>query len=338
MSDNLAIWKAIERTDPKQVKEITGKAYKGHSPKPHYIIWKLTRQFGPVGYGFGWTVVHEAYIDGKPQDGATEKIHECRILFWWRDPETGDKSEPIESYGATKALYKSSKGFWIDDEDAAKKSLTDAITKAASWLGASADIFMGRWDDSKYQAELREEFSPKRAAAQSAGGVARAAALTPERRSEIAQVAAEARWVPAETPHHPETGEVYDERNPPPEGAATFHEPTEEEDPPSVKAFMDQVREKIHPKATRDDLARAYAMEVIDNIAKRKENSRAQQWFDIFVSLHTEAIARLPTDLRQHVRNAIALKQAMIKGEKPDPAEFGYPFGEPVIMGEVRIA
>jgi hypothetical protein len=189
MTDNLAIWKAIERTDPKQVKPITGKSYSGHSPKPHYIIWKLTRQFGPVGYGFGWTVVHEAYIDGKPQDGTTEKIHECRILFWWRDPETGDRSEPVESYGATKALYKSRKGEWVDDEDAAKKSLTDAITKAASWLGASADIFMGRWDDSKYVAALEAEARTAR-----------------ERPTEAAKPK------PTETPdgldYDPETGEI----------------------------------------------------------------------------------------------------------------------------------
>ena len=36
------------------------------------------------------------------------------------------------------------------DEDAAKKSLTDAFTKAASFMGVSADIFMGETDNSKF--------------------------------------------------------------------------------------------------------------------------------------------------------------------------------------------
>ena len=44
------------------------------------------------------------------------------------------------------------------DEDAPKKSLTDAIVKAASHLGVAANIFLGRWDDQKYVAEVNEEY------------------------------------------------------------------------------------------------------------------------------------------------------------------------------------
>lgn len=160
MSDsNLAIWRSLEETDPRHVKEITGKTYKGNSPRPQYVIYRLTERFGPVGLGFGWEVLSDAYVDGAPHADGTEKTHECRIRFWWR--EGGGRCE-VDSYGATKALYKAGTkggqpGYWVSDEDAAKKSLTDAITKAASWLGVAADIFMGRWDDSKYVAERREE-------------------------------------------------------------------------------------------------------------------------------------------------------------------------------------
>jgi hypothetical protein len=150
--DNLAIWHALERTDPAHVKEITGKAYRGNSPRPHYVIRKLTEQFGPIGVGFGWTVMEDKYVDGVPHEDGTEKMHEVRIRFWHTAPENC-----FESYGGTKALYKTSSGKWMSDEDAAKKSLTDAITKAASWLGVAADIFMGQWDDSGYVAELRRE-------------------------------------------------------------------------------------------------------------------------------------------------------------------------------------
>ena len=44
------------------------------------------------------------------------------------------------------------------DEDAPKKSLTDAIIKAASHLGIAANIFLGRWDDQKYLAEVNAEY------------------------------------------------------------------------------------------------------------------------------------------------------------------------------------
>ena len=37
----------------------------------------------------------------------------------------------------------------------AEKSLTDAVTKAASWLGIGADVHLGLWDDNKYTNNLR---------------------------------------------------------------------------------------------------------------------------------------------------------------------------------------
>lgn len=158
MSDarNLDIWNRLTKTDPDHVKPITGKSYKGSSPKPHYIIKRLTEEFGPVGKGFGWRVLSAQYIDGKPHADGTEKLHECLIAFWWS--AEGQRHE-FEAYGGTKALYKTKgdNGYWVDDEDAAKKSLTDAITKAASQLGVAADIFMGQWDDSKYVHGLQEE-------------------------------------------------------------------------------------------------------------------------------------------------------------------------------------
>jgi hypothetical protein len=153
-ADNLAIWNSLERTDPKHVKPITGKSYKGNSPRPHWVIWKLTEKFGPVGLGFGWEVLREGYIDGIVRPDGIERLHELRIRFWWR--VDGERCE-VESYGGTTALFRTKDGPWKADEDAAKKSLTDAITKAASWLGVAGDIFMGRWDDSKYVAELERE-------------------------------------------------------------------------------------------------------------------------------------------------------------------------------------
>jgi hypothetical protein len=190
MTDNLAIWNALERTDPKHVKAITGKAYQGNSPRPHWVIWKLTEQFGPVGVGFGWTVLHDAYVPGVPRVDGVEQMHEVRISFW------AGSGKPVESYGATKALYKAkvnadgTGGYWVSDEDAAKKSLTDAITKAASWLGVAGDIFMGRWDDSKYVEGLKRE------------------AARPDLKTASKDLLREQLKGSLEPPHDPETGEI----------------------------------------------------------------------------------------------------------------------------------
>jgi hypothetical protein len=147
--ENTAIWEKHRKIPTDQAKPITGKDYGGTSPKPHYIIWCLTDMFGPIGKGFGWNVLAEDFT----LLGDTH-LHWCRIRFWWRDAEGVHE---CEQYGQTKAAYVTSGGKHRVDEDAPKKSLTDAVVKAASQLGVAADIFLGRWDDSKYLADLRAE-------------------------------------------------------------------------------------------------------------------------------------------------------------------------------------
>ena len=147
MSNHLDLWNRFADIDPAFTKPITGKDYRGTSPNPHYVIQCLTEMFGPVGVGFGWEV---------EQDECTpigeEVLHWCRIRFWHTDRSNG-----FSAYGQTKALMKTKNGLRLD-EDAPKKSLTDAITKAASQIGIAANIFLGRWDDSKYVAEVNAEY------------------------------------------------------------------------------------------------------------------------------------------------------------------------------------
>ncbi|WP_198475562.1 hypothetical protein [Aquamicrobium zhengzhouense] len=147
MTDNLEIWNRFADIDPAFTKPITGKAYKGTSPNPQYVVQCLTEMFGPVGKGFGWEVIEENFTPL-----GEEVLHWCRVRFWH-----GDRTNWFESYGQTKALMKTRNGM-MTDEDAPKKSLTDAIVKAASHLGIAANIFLGRWDDQKYVANVAEEF------------------------------------------------------------------------------------------------------------------------------------------------------------------------------------
>lgn len=145
--NNLRYWERFDDIDPKYTKAITGKAYKGTSPNPQYVIKCLTEIFGPVGEGFGWDVVAE---DFTPM--GDELLHWCRIKFWHTD-----RANTFDSYGQTKAIMKTRNGL-MSDEDAPKKSLTDAVIKAASHIGVAANIFLGRWDDQKYVAEVNAEY------------------------------------------------------------------------------------------------------------------------------------------------------------------------------------
>jgi hypothetical protein len=148
MNDNLKHWDHFADIDPKFTKPITGKAYKGTSPNPQYVIRCLTEMFGPVGLGFGWDVVAEAW-----EQVGGETIHWCRIKFWHTD-----RANTFDSYGQTRAAYTTNNGKSLVDEDAPKKSLTDAVVKAASQVGVAANIFLGRWDDQKYVAEVNAEY------------------------------------------------------------------------------------------------------------------------------------------------------------------------------------
>jgi hypothetical protein len=148
MIENLKIWEEFADIDPQFTKAITGKQYKGTSPNPQYVIRCLTELFGPVGKGFGWRVLAEDF-----QPLGEKTLHWCRIEFWHTD-----RANTFEEYGQTIAAYPTNSGGFMVDEDAPKKSQTDAIVKAASHLGIAANIFLGRWDDQKYVAEVNAEY------------------------------------------------------------------------------------------------------------------------------------------------------------------------------------
>lgn len=154
--ENTKLWQQAFVTDPAAVKAITGKQYKGNSPKPYWIIQRATEIFGPCGIGWGIEVLDER-IEKFPDDTA---LHIARVRVWY---EWQGKRGTIEQMGQTKAAYKSQKGYLVD-EDAPKKSVTDAMVKCLSMIGFAGDIFSGRWDDSNYvewaQAETERRNDP----------------------------------------------------------------------------------------------------------------------------------------------------------------------------------
>jgi hypothetical protein len=148
---NKALWQRAYVTDPRAVKEITGKQYRGNSPKPYWIVERLTDEFGPCGIGWGFTILNERF----ERFSETDSLHVASVRFWYvLDGVRGE----LEQIGQTKASYTTSKGSFMLDEDAPKKSVTDALVKCASYLGFAGDIFSGRWDDSKYVAEAAKEW------------------------------------------------------------------------------------------------------------------------------------------------------------------------------------
>ena len=155
---NKALWDRAYITDPQAVKAITGKQYKGNSPKPYWIVERLTEEFGPCGIGWGFGIHNERME--RLADG--EILHVAMVRFWYvLDGKRGE----LEQIGQTRAVYAKRDGGLMVDEDAPKKSVTDALVKCASYLGFAGDIFSGRWDDSRYVSEAGEHWDRKRAEA-----------------------------------------------------------------------------------------------------------------------------------------------------------------------------
>lgn len=154
---NTALWDSVKVTDPAAVKPITGKSYKGNSPKPYWIIERATQVFGPVGIGWGVTVKSERF----ERLSDTDVLHVAVVSVWY--VLDGKRSESIDQMGGTKAAYMTGSGKLMVDEDAGKKSVTDGMVKALSMIGFCGDIFSGMWDDSKYVQWAGEETARREA-------------------------------------------------------------------------------------------------------------------------------------------------------------------------------
>lgn len=159
MSQNMAIWSQVEKTDPAATKSAKVNGQQITSISGQHMIKRATEVFGPAGIGWGWKVIEERFDQGgeirndKGELIGREVGHTVRIALWFK--QGGERGE-VEQYGCTPFTYKSKWGVTTDTE-APKKSLTDAIKKALAMLGFSADIFLGLFDDRDYVAQREEE-------------------------------------------------------------------------------------------------------------------------------------------------------------------------------------
>ena len=140
----MKIWESLCKTNPDFTKEAPSSYGKKITTiDPMYQIQCMTEVFGPVGQGWKYTVEY------KYQDGlvfAEVCIHYCVHNNWFQ-------------YGPVCSVQNLSKKNGGLDDEAPKKAMTDAMTKAFSHLGMNADVFLGKFDDSKYVKQMKQEFS-----------------------------------------------------------------------------------------------------------------------------------------------------------------------------------
>ena len=143
MTDTMHLWNAVSETDPNYTKHV-GQRGGFTAISANYQIMQATKQFGPLGMGWG-------YVTGEPI------FHETLLFV----PVTLWHGDRANTFGPMLGCEE-----WKDkngrvDSDASKKATTDAITKLLSQLGFSADVFLGRYDDQKYVADLQAKYAAK---------------------------------------------------------------------------------------------------------------------------------------------------------------------------------
>lgn len=141
--ETLALWNDVFDVDPKMTKQVR---VNGKQPFTNIDTYELirmaTEQFGEYGKGFGLRDLSWSYR----QFDKTE-ITSLDVTFFFPEGEFQYRNE-------LKSAYMTQKGYMMIDEDAPKKIITNTIAKCLSMLGFGASVYMGKFEDQEYMAEL----------------------------------------------------------------------------------------------------------------------------------------------------------------------------------------
>tara|TARA_R110001592_G_C13017485_1_gene737246 strand:- start:573 stop:1061 length:489 start_codon:yes stop_codon:yes gene_type:complete len=147
LNNNRKYWDALKETDPRFTKKINKGFGDLTTIDPQWQIMKMTETFGPVGEGWNYTVDYKYLELKEPVVIAEVKVAHKKLANGW------------DYYGAVSSTLKLFKKNGTYDDEAPKKCMTDALTKAFSHLGLCSDIFMGLYDNNKYVEKLEEKYS-----------------------------------------------------------------------------------------------------------------------------------------------------------------------------------
>lgn len=137
--DNMEVWDRHFATDPSSTKTVPKGGRKITAIDTYARIKDATKEWGPIG---NWGLRNlDIKIDG-------------RIAYL-----SGEFFTPHGAFGMANTIdthMKRGQEF-VPDPEWGKKLQTDTMTKALSYLGFSADVFFGMFDDSRYVEERQAE-------------------------------------------------------------------------------------------------------------------------------------------------------------------------------------
>lgn len=141
---NLDFWNSVCETDQNYTKEAGYGRMKFTAIDAQYQLKTATEKWGMYGSKWGVKDISYELISNGQGHPYMQAINGT---FWYPDGEFPISSDILFFEGEKLKVVK----------DQRKKLLTDITTKALSKLGFNADVFLGKFDDSKYVNELKKE-------------------------------------------------------------------------------------------------------------------------------------------------------------------------------------
>lgn len=133
----IQFWNSVSAVDRDHTEQFTRGDFHGTAIKPYWFIRHVTEQWGPIGLDWGYKEEENKVVQG---------VWNSKVLVYYRKSLIREGDEgfgTIPGWGAAR----------ISDhfaDEVSKMALMDGVMKALSLLGFCGDVYMGRFDDSKY--------------------------------------------------------------------------------------------------------------------------------------------------------------------------------------------
>lgn len=142
MADNMMKWNALRTVPTEHLKAIKGGRLNGKSDiNPQWRLQVMTEQFGACGTGWRYTIDRLW-----TEQGDNGEVCAFALVSVYAG------GEAIPGVGGSMLVAREQGGLHTSDE-AYKMAVTDALSVALKALGVAADIYLGKWDGSKYKTD-----------------------------------------------------------------------------------------------------------------------------------------------------------------------------------------
>jgi hypothetical protein len=147
--ENLKLWKSVEKTPPDMTKLVSFGKRKYTTIDPQWQLRVATALWGPYGHRWGLRSLDYKIVDIHATDAQGHYLESAVFL-------NAEFFYPLDGREVSFEILNDDK--FKSGDDTLKKLITNTRSKALSWLGFSADVFLGKFDDVKYVQTLKALF------------------------------------------------------------------------------------------------------------------------------------------------------------------------------------